>query len=30
LTGAHLASRILLRHHLDELLPEDAVFAFDR
>jgi glycine/D-amino acid oxidase-like deaminating enzyme len=30
LTGAYLASRILLRHHLDEPQLADAVFGFDR
>jgi glycine/D-amino acid oxidase-like deaminating enzyme len=27
-TGAYLASRILLRHHLDQLEPADRVFGF--
>ena len=27
-TGAYLASRILLRHHLGELDPADEVFGF--
>lgn len=27
-TGAYLASRILLRHYLDELVPADEVFGF--
>jgi glycine/D-amino acid oxidase-like deaminating enzyme len=30
LTGAFLASRILLRHHLDEAEPADGVFGFTR
>jgi glycine/D-amino acid oxidase-like deaminating enzyme len=30
LTGAYLASRIFLRHHLDETDPADAAFAFTR
>lgn len=30
LTGAYLASRILLRHHSDDLDPADAVFGFHR
>lgn len=30
LTGAYLASRILLRHHLDELQASDATFGFPR
>ena len=29
-TGAYLASRILLRHHLDEADPADDVFGFNR
>jgi glycine/D-amino acid oxidase-like deaminating enzyme len=29
-TGAYLASRVLLRHHLDELEPADAHFGFTR
>ena len=29
-TGAYLASRILLRHHLEELDPADEPFAFTR
>jgi glycine/D-amino acid oxidase-like deaminating enzyme len=29
-TGAYLASRILLRHHLDEPQPSDAAFGFLR
>ena len=29
-TGAFLASRILLRHHLDEIDPADDVFGFHR
>jgi glycine/D-amino acid oxidase-like deaminating enzyme len=29
-TGAYLASRILLRHYLDELEPSDEVFGFER
>jgi len=29
-TGAYLASRILLRHHFGEMDPADAVFAFRR
>jgi glycine/D-amino acid oxidase-like deaminating enzyme len=29
-TGAYLASRVLLRHHLDELEPGDRHFAFTR
>jgi glycine/D-amino acid oxidase-like deaminating enzyme len=29
-TGAYLASRILLRHYLDEVEPADQVFAFTR
>jgi len=28
LTSAYLASRVLLRHHLDELQPADAAFGF--
>ena len=28
LTGAFLASRVLLRQHLDETQPGDAVFGF--
>jgi hypothetical protein len=27
-TGAYLASRILLRHHLEEVEPADEIFAF--
>jgi len=27
-TGAYLASRILLRHHLERLEPSDEVFGF--
>jgi glycine/D-amino acid oxidase-like deaminating enzyme len=30
LTGAYLASRILLRHHLDEVEPSDQAFEFTR
>jgi len=30
MTGAYLASRILLRHHTDELEPADHVFQFNR
>jgi glycine/D-amino acid oxidase-like deaminating enzyme len=29
-TGAYLASRILLRHHLGDPQPADAAFAFRR
>ena len=29
-TGAYLASRMLLRHHLDELEPADRLFSFTR
>ena len=29
-TGAYLASRILLRHYLDEVEPSDEVFGFER
>ena len=29
-TGAYLASRMLLRHHLDELEPADRHFGFTR
>jgi glycine/D-amino acid oxidase-like deaminating enzyme len=29
-TGAYLASRLLLRHYLDELDPADETFAFTR
>ena len=29
-TGAYLASRILLRHHFDEMDPADEVFGFHR
>ena len=29
-TGAYLASRILLRHYLDELEPSDEAFGFER
>jgi glycine/D-amino acid oxidase-like deaminating enzyme len=29
-TGAYLASRVLLRHHLDELDSSDAAFDFNR
>jgi glycine/D-amino acid oxidase-like deaminating enzyme len=29
-TGAYLASRVLLRHHLDELEPADAPLSFTR
>jgi glycine/D-amino acid oxidase-like deaminating enzyme len=29
-TGAYLASRVLLRHHLGELEPADTAFAFTR
>ena len=29
-TGAHLASRILIRHHFEEMDPGDAVFGFHR
>ena len=29
-TGAYLASRVLLRHHLDEVDPADEAFAFTR
>ena len=29
-TGAYLASRLLLRHHLDELEPADRHFSFTR
>jgi glycine/D-amino acid oxidase-like deaminating enzyme len=29
-TGAYLASRVLLRHHLDELEPVDRCFSFTR
>ena len=29
-TGAYLASRALLRHHLDELEPVDRLFSFTR
>jgi glycine/D-amino acid oxidase-like deaminating enzyme len=29
-TGAYLASRVLLRQHLDELEPADASFGFTR
>jgi glycine/D-amino acid oxidase-like deaminating enzyme len=29
-TGAHLASRMLLRHYLGELDPADELFAFTR
>jgi len=29
-TGAYLASRLLLRHHLDELDAADAAFSFNR
>jgi hypothetical protein len=28
LTGAYLASRVLLRQHLDDTQPADAVFGF--
>ena len=30
ITGAYLASRMLLRHHLDELEPADRHFGFTR
>jgi glycine/D-amino acid oxidase-like deaminating enzyme len=30
LTGAYLASRVLLRHHFEEMDPADAVFGFHR
>jgi glycine/D-amino acid oxidase-like deaminating enzyme len=30
ITGAYLASRVLLRHHLDELEPVDRHFSFTR
>jgi len=30
ITGAYLASRVLLRHHMDELDPADHVFEFNR
>lgn len=30
ITGAYLASRILLRHHMDEVEPADHVFGFNR
>jgi hypothetical protein len=30
LTGAYLASRMLLRHHLDELESADRHFGFTR
>ena len=29
-TGAYLASRVLLRHHFEEMDPADAVFGFHR
>jgi glycine/D-amino acid oxidase-like deaminating enzyme len=29
-TGAYLASRVLLRHHFGEMDPADAVFGFHR
>ncbi len=29
-TGAYLASRMLLRHHLDEIEPADRHFGFTR
>jgi glycine/D-amino acid oxidase-like deaminating enzyme len=29
-TGAYLASRMLLRHHFEEMDPGDAVFGFHR
>ncbi len=29
-TGAYLASRILLRHYLDDLEPSDEAFGFER
>jgi glycine/D-amino acid oxidase-like deaminating enzyme len=29
-TGAYLASRVLLRHHFDEMDPADDVFGFKR
>jgi glycine/D-amino acid oxidase-like deaminating enzyme len=30
ITGAYLASRVLLRHHFEEMDPADSVFAFRR
>ena len=30
LTAAYLASRVLLRHHLDDAQPPDRVFGFSR
>src|SRR5262249_34713646 len=30
MTGAYLASRIMLRHHFEEMDPGDAAFAFRR
>jgi hypothetical protein len=30
ITGAYLASRMLLRHHFDEMDPVDEVFGFHR
>ena len=29
-TGAYLASRVLLRHHFEEMDPADDVFGFHR
>ncbi len=29
-TGAYLASRVLLRHHFEKLDPSDEVFGFNR